>query len=120
MLLIKVSYMYVIMPQTLFSSQQLMHRVLTVMGRICFSSKLILIIALLFRVFASHVVSDVTVTISRRLSGDIITYNISGSTSHITCNEDNPTFLVSDKRCVKNQDLIRGKLYDQLDRHTCT
>ena len=107
-----------IMPQTLFSSRQLMHYVLTVMGRIYFGSKLIFIIALLFCMFASHVVSDVTVTISRRLSGDI--YNISGSTSHITCDEDNSTFLVSDKLCVKNQDLIRGKLYDQLDRHTCT
>ena len=111
MLLIKVSYMYMIMPQTSYSSQQLMHCVLTIMGRICFGSKLILIIALLFCVFASHVVSDVTipVMINRRLSGDMI---ISGSTTYFHCNEDidNATFLVSDKLCVKNQDLISGKL----------
>ena len=112
MLLIKVSYVYMIMPPTSFSSQQLMHCVLTVMGRICFGSKLILIIALLFCVFASHVVSDVTVPvmINRRLSGDIMSYNISGSTSHYSCDDDSPNLLVSDKRCVKNQDLISGKV----------
>ena len=78
------------------------------MGRICFRSKLILITTLLFCVFASHIVSDVMII--RRLSGDIVLYNISGSTSHISCDKDNSTFLGSDKVCEKNQDVISGKL----------
>ena len=75
-----------------------------VMGRISFGSKLILVALL----FASHAISDVNVPvmIRRRQRGDIISY---GSTSHFSCGEDNSTFLVSDRRCVKNQDLISGK-----------
>ena len=59
---------------------------------------------------ANHVVSNVNIsaTVTRRLSGDI--YDISETTSHFSCDKDNATILVSDRRCVKNQDLISGNL----------
>ena len=78
---------------------------------ISFRSRLILI-AYLLCVSANRVVSNISIsaTVTRRLSGDIILYNISETTNHFSCDKDNATILVSDRRCVKNQDLISGKL----------
>lgn len=78
------------------------------MGRICFGSKLVHV--LLFCVIVSHTVSDdnVPVMVSRRLT-DIYQYHNVSSTSHFSCDEVNATFLVSDRRCIKNQELFNGK-----------
>lgn len=78
------------------------------MGRICFGSKLVLIDVLLFYMIASHTVSDndVPITVTRRLSGDIVHVS---STSHFSCDKLNLTFLISDRKCVKNQELTNGK-----------
>ena len=78
------------------------------MGRICqFGPEFI---ACLFRVLASHIiVSDGNVTtapvrVTRRLTGDI--YYVSLSSYYICHDDDNFTFLVSERRCVKNQELF--------------
>ena len=48
-------------------------------------------------------------TVNRRQSGDIYTHYNSSST--FACRDDiNLTYLVSEGRCVKNQQLIRGNL----------
>ena len=64
----------------------------------------------LFCVFASYITSDIPVVIKRRLNGDIIYYDLNvTSTNFITCGDDNNlTFLVSERRCVKNQELLNG------------
>ena len=81
------------------------------MDRIYFRSKLVLINLALFCmcVTTGHTVSDagVPVTVIRRFSGDIIQYT--ASDSHISCRDANATFLVSDRRCIKNQQLFDGE-----------
>ena len=59
-------------------------------------------------VTTGHTVSDagVPVTVIRRFSGDIIQYT---AYSHISCGDVNATFLVSDRRCIKNQQLFDGE-----------
>ena len=78
---------------------------LIVMDKISFGSKLVLI---LLCVIASHcTVSDdnVPVEVRRRLGGDIVYVS---STGHFSCDKVNLTFLTSDRKCVKNQELING------------
>ena len=60
-------------------------------------------------VTTGHTVSDagLPVIVNRRLSGDIIQYT--ASNSHISCDDINATFLVSDRRCIKNQQLFDGE-----------
>ena len=46
------------------------------------------------------------VTVSRRLTGDSITFS---SGDRILCNiDDNLTYLVSERQCVRNQGLLNG------------
>ena len=56
---------------------------------------------------ASQTVSDdsVPVAVTRRLNGDIAYVS---STSHFSCDKLNLTFLISDRKCVENQELING------------
>ena len=58
---------------------------------------------------ASLIASDVNVpvSVSRRIGGDI--YYVT-STSHFVCSNDNVTFLVSENRCIKNEELLNGIL----------
>ena len=52
---------------------------------------------------------EVSVSVSRRLSGDL--YKNFNSSVYYTCQGDNLTFLVSERMCVKNQELIDGMRY---------
>lgn len=45
-------------------------------------------------------------SIKRRYSGDIV---VDTGVGHITCNEDNRTYMVEENRCVKNENLYSGK-----------
>ena len=60
-------------------------------------------------ILASLIASDVNnvpVSVTRRIGGDI--YYVT-STSHFVCNNDNNvTFLVSENRCIKNEELLNG------------
>ena len=59
-------------------------------------------------ILASLIASDVNVPISvtRRIGGDI--YYVT-STTHFVCNNDNNiTFLVSENRCIKSEELLNG------------
>ena len=59
---------------------------------------------------ASLIASDVNVPVSvtRRIGGDI--YYVT-STRHFVCsNGNNVTFLVSENRCIKNEELLNGNL----------
>ena len=50
--------------------------------------------------------SRIPVTVSRRLTGDNITFS---SGNQILCNiDDNLTYLVSERQCVRNQGLLNG------------
>ena len=49
---------------------------------------------------------DIPVLVTRRLSGDFyMNYN---SSEYYSCHDDNLTFLVSERICVKDQELIDG------------
>ena len=49
---------------------------------------------------------EIPVLVARRLNGDLyMNYN---SSDHYTCHDDNLTFLVSERICVKDQELIDG------------
>jgi hypothetical protein len=51
---------------------------------------------------------NLPVNVTRRVGGDMYTY--ATSTIFFTCHDDNNlTFLVSEKRCVKNEELLNGK-----------
>ena len=73
-----------------------------------FELKLVLLKTFLFCILASHIVSNVTVPVrvTRRLTGDIYYDNLSNY--YICRDDDNLTFLVSERRCVKNQELLNG------------
>lgn len=45
-------------------------------------------------------------SIRRRFSGDIVE---DPGVGHTACNENNRTYMVEENRCVKNEDLYRGK-----------
>ena len=84
---------------------------MNVMGRISFGSKLFFLRAFLFCVLATHITTisdvDVPVRVNRRISGDIYYSN----NNSLACNDDdNITFLVSERRCVKNEELFNGNL----------
>ena len=85
---------------------------MNVMGRISFGSKLAFLRAFLFCELATHITTisdvDVPVRVGRRISGDI--YYVTSSSYSICHDNDNVTFLVSERRCVKNQDLFNGNL----------
>ena len=51
-------------------------------------------------------------SVSRRLSGDVYnTITLSNSTGHFICSGDgNLTFLVSERRCVNNEEFFNGEL----------
>ena len=73
-------------------------------------SKAVFLVATLFCVFASLINigdSNVPVLVNRRSKGDIyVNFN---STELLTCHhENNLTFLVDERRCVKNQELFNG------------
>lgn len=59
-------------------------------------------------ILASLIASDVNVPVSviRRIRGDIFYYVT--STNHFVCNDNNVTFLVSENRCIKNEELLNG------------
>ena len=65
-------------------------------------------VLLFYIILASLIASDINVPISvtRRIGGDI--YYVT-STTHFVCNNDNNiTFLVSENRCIKNEELLNG------------
>ena len=60
---------------------------------------------------SSFVALDGTVlSVSRRLTGD--TYTLTHNNSHIQiiCLDSNLTFLVSERRCVENEELFNGNI----------
>ena len=76
----------------------------SVMDGSCFKLKLVL---LKFCILASHIVSNVNVpaTVTRRLTGDIFYDNLS---NYYICRDDNKLIiLVSERRCVENQELLK-------------
>ena len=91
----------------------------------CFNFKLVLFKAFLFCILASHIVSDINVPVrvKRRLTGDIYYDNLTNF--YICHDDDNLTFLVSERRCVKNQELLNGIIFVSLvsnnwaDRYEC-
>ena len=49
-------------------------------------------------------------SVSRRLSGDSYTVSAHNSSDHLICHDgNNLTFLISERRCVKNEELFNGK-----------
>ena len=72
----------------------------------------LLVAVLLFNLSKPQVAvidDDIPVLVSRRLNGDVY-FNFSSS-EHIICSGDNLTFLVNERICVKNQELIDGMCY---------
>ena len=68
--------------------------------------KVFLFCIILARLIASDV--NVPVSVTRRIGGDI--YYVT-STRHFVCsNGNNVTFLVSENRCIKNEELLNGNL----------
>lgn len=84
------------------------------MGRICLGLKSVLVKAVLFYALASPIITisnvDVPIRVRRRIGGDIY-YFTSSNNSFTICHDDNITFLVSERRCVKNQELFDGNYY---------
>ena len=69
----------------------------------CFKLKLVL---LKFCILASHIVSNVPATVTRRLTGDIFYDNLSNN--YIYRDDNKLIILVSERRYVKNQELLNG------------
>ena len=76
-------------------------------------SKSVLFVVILFCAFASLINigdTNIPVTVNRRLNGDI--YTNFNSTDSSACSDDNNlTFLVSERRCVNNQELFNGNYF---------
>ena len=68
-----------------------------------------LIIMILFSLSLAVIENQTPISVTRRLSGDLYT-NFNGSI-HENCPDDNHTFLVSERICVKDQELISGMYY---------
>ena len=68
----------------------------------------ILLMVVAFKYISSE--EGVSAIVNRRLSGDSYRYLNSGNlTNLLICRDDgNFTFIVSERRCVKNQELING------------
>ena len=73
----------------------------------------IILVSALGSVALSEEENSIVYLVRRRLSGDIYnTITVSNSTGHIVCSNDdtgNLTFLVSEKRCVDNEELFNGE-----------
>lgn len=53
---------------------------------------------------------EIPVTVSRRSGGD--SYVLTNNSSPMLCNEgNNLTYLVSERQCVNNEELLRGMNY---------
>ena len=83
------------------------------MSRIChFGSKSVLLRAFLFCVLVSYITAvGVPVSVIRRVTGDI--YYVTSS-NYFICHDDDVTFLVSERRCVRNQELFNGNTSNYL------
>ena len=84
------------------------------MGVYCLPRILILVSAL-SSVALSEEENSMVYSVNRRLNGDV--YNtiitLSNSTGHFVCSDDgmgNLTFLVSERRCVNNEEFFNGEL----------
>lgn len=67
----------------------------------------LLLIVTLLKLIASE--AEIPETVNRRQNGDIYTHYNSSST--FACRDDNNlTYFVSERKCVKNQQLINGNL----------
>ena len=76
------------------------------MGVCCLSC--IILVSTLSSIVLSKEENSIVYSVNRRLSGDI--YTLSNLTGHIVCSEDgSPTFLVSEKRCVNNEEFFNGE-----------
>ena len=73
----------------------------------------IILVSALISVVLSEDEKSIVYSVSRRLSGDIYnTITVSNSTVHFVCSNDgmgNLTFLVSEKRCINNEELFNGE-----------
>ena len=76
-------------------------------------SPCIILVSALISVALSKEENSIVYLVSRRLSGDIYnTITVSYSTGHMVCSNDgtgNLTFLVSEKRCIDNEELFNGE-----------
>ena len=69
----------------------------------------IILVSALSSVALGEEENSVLHSVNRRLSGDII-YTLPNSTVHFSCSDgDNVTFLVSERRCVNNEELFNGE-----------
>ena len=76
------------------------------MGMYCLPC--IILVSVLSSVVLSEEEKSMVQSVNRRLSGDI--YNVFNSTVHFACSDGgNLTFLVSEKRCVNNEELFNGE-----------
>ena len=68
----------------------------------------LLMVVVTLKLIASE--EGVPAIVHRRLSGDTYRYLNSGNLTDLSiCHDDgNLTFIVSERRCVKNQELIKG------------
>ena len=80
------------------------------MGVYCLPCILILVSAL-NSVALSEKEKSIVYSVSRRLSGDVYnTITVSNSTAHFACSYGvNPTFLISERRCVNNEEFFNGE-----------
>ena len=68
----------------------------------------VLLMVVIVKLTASE--EGVPAIVNRRLSGDTYQYLNSGNLTdlYICSDDDNLTFVVSERRCIKNQELING------------
>ena len=66
--------------------------------------------------------SAIPVDISRRSSGDIISYTTlqQNKTEVVNCLVDNATYLVKERQCVNNHYLVNGNLPECMTTHSIT
>ena len=71
----------------------------------------IILVSALSSVALSEEENSMIELVNRRLSGDICnTITVSNSTGHCACSDGgNFTFLVSERRCINNEDFFNGE-----------
>ena len=70
-------------------------------------------LVLLMMIASQSVISEevIPVSVTRRLYGDAYRYLNSSDHHHEVCHDgNNLTYLVNERRCVKNQELFSGKI----------
>ena len=80
-------------------------------------------VCMLILVWLSNIVAlkdGIVLSVSRRLTGDTYTLRLIHNNSYVhnICLDNNPTFLVSERRCVENEELFNGNIItDPCDKY---